>query len=345
MFEYGAIGSLVLIIAGLIAWIFSLRRKLRQIRASLKELLQENESQHSNLQASSGDIYFKIDKDFNIVFINDSGAAVLGYAAAELVGRPAFGSLFEDRESGREALNAAFVKICKHQSTFNTQAVLVRRDGQKQLMLCRLRPILNEILECEGVSFLCKDISEARIWQDNLSQFQEKDIFTNILNETAILNRFEHDFRLAKRYNRKISCVVVDLRDIYAFISKGIDFETADKMLKVVSEVCVANLPKGANIGRVEKTKIYMELNGIGREEARAAAFKILDDAVAAIKTLRVDEYNARMIVITYTNRRNVNDTCDAMRSRMRRHINTALKHREYGVVSSDDRGNILERQ
>ena len=76
-------------------------------------------------------------------------------------------------------------------------------------MLCRERPILNEILECEGISFLCKDISEAEAWKENLSQFQERDIFTNTLNEATLLDRFEHDFQLAKRYNRQFSCVVV----------------------------------------------------------------------------------------------------------------------------------------
>lgn len=336
---------LILIILLLTAAVLLLRNKLKQTSRNLKELIKENDSQQSNPQVTNGDIYFKVDKNFNIVFINESGADVLGYAPQALLGKPVFGTLMEDRKAQREALNATLSKMCKHQSTINTQTVLVKGDGQKQLMLCRERPILNEILECEGISFLCKDISEAKAWQENLSQFQERDIFTNTLNETTILNRFEHDFQLAKRYNRPFSCVVAELRDVYDFISKGIDFETADRMLKVVSDVCFANLTPNANIGRVDKTKIFMVLNGTEREKARAIAFKILEEAVNAIRKLRVDEYNARMMVITYTNRRNFNDSYDGMLARVRRHIKTSLKHREYGVVSSDDRGNIIEQR
>lgn len=336
---------LVVIILALIAGLLLLRNKLKQTSRNLKELIKENDNQQSNPQATNGDIYFKIDKNFNITFINESGADVLGYTPQALLGKPVFGTLMEDRNAQREALSATLAKMCKHQSTINTQTVLVKGDGQKQLMLCRERPILNEILECEGISFLCKDISEARAWQENLSHFQERDIFTNTLNEVTILNRFEHDFQLAARYNRPFSCVVTELRDVYDFISKGIDFETADRMLKVVSDVCFANLTPNANIGRVDKTKIFMVLNGTEREKARAIAFKILEESVAAIKKLRVDEYNARMMVITYTNRRNFNDSYDGMLARMRRHIKTSLKHREYGVVSSDDRGNIIEHR
>lgn len=209
-------------------------------------------------------------------------------------------------------------------------------------MLCRERPLLNEILECEGISFLCKDLSEAKAWEENLNQFQHRDIFTNGLNEQALLERFEHDFKLAKRYNKDFSCVTVELRDIYDFISRGIDFETADKLLKVMSDVCFSNLTPNANIGRVDKTKIVMVLNGTNREKALAIAQKIMKESVPAIRQLGVDEYNAQMIVITYSDRKNVNDTFESMWSRLRRHIKTALKNREYGVISSELRGKAL---
>lgn len=333
----------VLLFLGLAAYALLLRNKLKQTRRNLKELIKENDHQQSNPQATSGDIYFKVNRDFNITFISESGADILGYTPDELLGKPVFGTLFEDKKGNRETLSVALNKMSKHQSTINTQAVLVKSNAQKQLMLCRERPILNEILECEGISFLCKDISEARAWQENLSEFQERDIFTNTLNEKTILERFEHDFLLAKRYNKPFSCIVVELKDIYDFISKGIDFETADRMLKIVSDVCFANLTPNAHIGRADKTKLVLVLNGTAREKAEAIAFKILQEAVAVIKTLRVDGYNAQMIVVTYTNRKNFNDTYDGMWARLRRHIKTALKRREYGVVSSDNRGNILE--
>lgn len=323
---------------------FILRNKVRQTSKNLKELIKENDGQQSNPQKVSGEIYFKINQDFQITFISDSGADQLGFAPDALLGKSILGTLLEDTRANQEALSGALSKMVRNQATLNKQIVLLRHNGQKQLMLCRERPLLNEVLECEGISFLCKDISEAKAWQENLSQFQNRDIFTNALNEQAILERFEHDFRLANRYNKEFSSVVVELRDLYEFISKGIDFETADKLLKVVSDVCFLNLTPNADIGRVDKTKIVMVLNGAPREKAEAIAHKIMKEAVTAIKKLRVDEYNAQMMVITYTNRKNFNDTYDGMWARLRRHIKTALKQRLYGVVSSDCRGISLEK-
>jgi len=345
MLEYILIVFLFIVVLALTAALLFLRNKLKQTSKNLKELIKENDNQQSNPQTTSGDIYFKVDKDFTITYINESGADVLGYIPQNLVGQPVFGTLFDDKQALKDTLVATLNKMKKHQSTINTQVVLIRCDGQKQLMICRQRPILNEILECDGISFLCKDISEARAWKENLSQFQERDLLTNTLHDKAIAERLEHDFQLAQRYNRDFSCVVVELRDVYDFISKGIDFETADKMLKVVSDVCFANLTPNAYIGRVDKTKMFLILNGANRETAKGIAFKIWEEAVIAVKQLRVDEYNAKMMVITYTNRRNFNDSYDAMRSRMRRHINASLKLREYGVVSSDNRGIVLENQ
>lgn len=345
MFLYLLIVLLIVIILALTALALLLCNKLKQANRTLKELIKENDNQQSNPQVTSGDIYFKVNKDFTLTFISESGADVLGYTPQALIGKPVFGSLMENAQAQIDTLKTTLEKMAKHQSTINTQLVLLRADGQKQLMLCRQRPILNEILECDGISFLCKDISEAKAWKENLTQFQDRDILTNTLHDKAIADRLAHDFQLAQRYNREFSCIVVELRDVYDFISKGIDFETADKMLKVVSNVCFSNLTPNANIGRVDKTKIFMILNGTDRETARKIAFKILDEAVPAIKQLRVDETNAKMMVITYTNRRNFNDSYDGMLARMRRHIKTALKLREYGVVSSDDRGTVAEQQ
>ncbi len=320
----------------LTAYTLILRNKVKQTSRNLKELIKENDGQQTLAQKTTGDIYFKINKNFEITFINESGADSLGHSAKDLIGQSVFGFLIEDKKAYRETLASALSKVCRNHSTINTQIVLIKGNGQKQLMLCRERPLLNEILECEGISFLCKDISEAKALKEKLTDFENRDIFTNGLNEQALMERFEHDFKLAQRYNKDFSCVVVELKDVYDFISRGIDFETADKLLRVISDTCFANLTPNANIGRVDKTKIVMILNNVNRDKAQAIAEKIWNDAIPQIKKLGVDEYNAEMIVITYSTRKNYNDTFDGMWARLRRHIKAALKAREYAISSAD---------
>lgn len=334
--EIAAIVILSLIILILVALVLILRNKLKQTNRTLRELIKENDGQQSNPQKTSGDIYFKVNKELILSFINESGADILGYESSELLNKPIFQTLLEDKAANHEALQNALSKMCRNQSTINTQMLLVKKNGQKQLMLCRERPLLNEILECEGISFLCKDISEAKAWKENLSQFENRDLFIAGLNEQALMERLEHDFKLAQRYNKEFSCVVVELKDIYDFVSKGIDFETADKLLKSVSDICFANLTPNANIGRVDKTKIVLVLNGTALAKAEAIGKKIQQESVPAIRKLGIDEYNAEMFVVAYAGRKGYNDTADGMWNRLRRHIKLALKKKEYRIIDAD---------
>ena len=45
------------------------------------------------------------------------------------------------------------------------------------------------------------------------------------------------------------------------------------------------------------------------------------------------------MFVISYTNRKNFNETPDTLLGRINRHISLALKTRSYGIKSSDKEG------
>ena len=317
-------------------------RTLKQTKASLQEFLVESETQKDAPKVEAGDVYFKVDDKFNITFVEETGARVLGITPQNMAGKPLLGNLMEDNEAAEEFLKETFSKIAKKQTTFNTQMLVKRSDGKNLLMLTRIRPILNEVLKTKGLSFLCKDMSQADMLKNQLSDFQSIDPFTNILNEKTLKKRFEHDFQLANRYNKELSAVVVELKDIYDFIAKGIDFETADKMLKNISSICVMSLQDDCYAGRVDKTKIILVMKNCQREKALQTAIDILEKSIDAIKKLRVDGANAQMIVISYSNRKGFSDSFDAMMARLERHINMALRQKDYGIVSSDTRRPLL---
>ena len=316
-----------------------LLKSLKRLKAEIQELLRETTLAEEPRQNDSGDIYFKIDDHFNLTFINDSGAKELGYQPEFLCERPLTETILENNKA---FLKEIFAKISKKQSTVTSQLLLKRQDGKTLLMLVRIRPLLNEILKCTGLSFLCKDLSQADRLKSELSDYQAIDPFTDILNEKTLLSRFEHDFNLATRYNKELSTLVIELKDIYSFISKGIDFETADKMLKNICTLCLESLPEEGYTGRIDKTKIFMVLKNTPRTKAAQLAGEILKASVEIIKALRIDEANAQMIIISYSNRKGFTDSYDAMIARIQRHISTALKQKIYGIFSSDSRQTTL---
>lgn len=132
--------------------------------------------------------------------------------------------------------------------------------------------------------------------------------------------------------------MVVELCDIYDFINKGIDFETGDRMLKNVAELCLQEAGKEHWVGRFDKTKFGIVLNKTPRGKAVEMSQSLQDKIIQCIRSQGVDEYNAEMFVISYTNRKDYNDSADFMLARVRRHIQSALRSRQYGIISSDIR-------
>ena len=284
-------------------------KTLKQTKNSLQELLREAETPDQASKVDVGDVYFKVDEQFNVSFVNEAGIRGLGYHAEDIVGKPLLGSLVENNEANREFLQETFGNLAKKQTTFNTQMLVRRADNKNMLMLTRIRPILDEILQCRGLSFLCKDISQANKMQDKIKAYEAIDPFTNLLNEQTLKQRLEHDFKLAGRYNKELSTIggiVVDL------------------------------LPDGCYAGRVEKTKIVMVLKDFSREQALQKAVLLFERSIDAIRALRIDAANAQMIVIAYSDRKGFTDSYDAMTGRLERHISMALKQKEYGIVSSE---------
>lgn len=131
-------------------------------------------------------------------------------------------------------------RLIKNQATLNVEGLLFKKDGSSFNVRCRKRPILNEILKCTGISYLCEDITETKIWKQKLSTYASHDfLIGDILNEEAFTQRLEHDFNRAKRYNQPFAMLVIELKDIYDFANKGISFETGDTILKNAAEYCV----------------------------------------------------------------------------------------------------------
>lgn len=322
----------------LVLYITYLHFRLAKVKKNLKELIVENEKQTTESNAADdGDIYFKTDLDFNITYANDATCRATGFSQDELIGKNVLGTLMENNEANAEKLKENLSQIVRNQTNLNVESVISKKDGQKKLMHCRKRPILNEALKCVGISYLCQDVSEAEGLKRKLSAYTDYDTLApDIYNEATFLKRLEHNFNLAKRYNTPFSLVVVELKDIYEFVSKGIDFDTGDKLLKNAAQLAVKEAGKNAETGRFDKTKLGIILNKVQREDAAKLAQKLYTMIIANIRSLNVDQYNAEMIVVSYTDRKNFNDSEDALLGRVRRHIGNALRTRKYGIKSSD---------
>ena len=318
-------------------------KKLKALQLQLKELLQETSAQAEDQpQPLTDDMNFKTDKDLIITFVNDALCQNLGFAKEELIGKSVFGTLMEDSESIKSNVLGYTAKILKKTKIVNNEILLRNKQGQTLVMQCHQRPILNEILECTGISFICKNVSSAKEMQSQLLELRARDILTNALNQETFLASLEKDFNRAKRYNQDFALLVVETKDICKFINQGISFERGDKFLKAMYNLCVEKTENKCIIGRFEKTKFGLILNGYSREKAAALAQDIYASSKPVIKKLGVDTYNAQMLILSYTERKGFADTEDNMLERTKRHIKNALRKHQYGVTTSDNDKKVI---
>lgn len=323
-------------IVGLAGACFWMLKKMNEMRVQIKTLIKENDVPKTVCESTNEDITFKTDKNLIINTANDALYRELGFTKDEIIGKSIFGTILEDNEAYIDNVKNYTNKIIKKTNIVNNELVILKSDGKKQLVLCHQRPILNEILECEGISFVCKNISEASELREKLDEIKNKDALTDTLNQKAFMVRLEQDFLRAKRYNKEFALVVVELRDLCDFINKGISFEAGDKLLKTMTGFCSAKIKGFGSIGRFDKTKLGLILNDCSREKAAELAYDLFENSKPKIRKLGVDEYNAQMLIISYTERRGFNDTYDNMLERVNRHLKAAVRDHRYGVTASD---------
>ena len=335
----GSVLILVLVVYSLYLW-----RELKKLRKNFKELLQESRKQTPTSQRNKENIYFHLNKNFMIEYMNDVACHFFNTDQESIANQPALGRIMEDSPANQAYLNSCFHRLLKNPETINNEIVITPQKNQKVTMKIRIRPILNEILDCVGMSIILKDISEADKLKHKLKSIQEQDILnSNILNETALFQKLEKDFNRCKRYNQDFSLVVVELKDVYDFVCKGIDFETGDKLIIQAGKICDLNGGARHTVGRFEKTKFAILLPKESRETAADIAQNMYYPLIKLIQSIGVDRYNAEMFVISYTNRKNFNETTDTLLGRVKRHISSALRKRDYGIKSSDkDKNGIL---
>lgn len=320
-----------------------MRTRLKVLSHRVKELIKENDLLKTVEKNHNEDICFKTDKNLIINFVNEALYSDLNFRKEDLIGKSIFGTLLDDSEASTSNIKAYTNRIIKKADIINNQLIIVNANGDKTLMQCHQRPILNEILECDGISFVCKNISEACEMREKLNNFKNRDILTNTLNQEAFLAKLERDFNHAKRYNKDFALLLVELRDLCDFINKGISFERGDNLLKNMADLCRAKIKSPCLAGRFEKTKIALILSGYSREKAAALAKEIFAEAKPVIRKLGVDEYNAQMLIVSYTERKGFNDTFDNMLERTKRHIKNAARRHVYGVMTSDNDKKKLE--
>ncbi|MDO4162015.1 MAG: GGDEF domain-containing protein [Pseudomonadota bacterium] len=328
---YGLLG----LIAVLLVYVVLLHLKLHE----MSELVQESNiltaSEGTRLQQTYY-LKFNVDKDMKITQVNGDTLNYGGYTREQLIGQNVLGTLLKDVPANKEMLEECFRQLKKKKRIISSEQVLQKSDKTKIPVLLRARPILNELLQCRGISFWGYPLNQQLNLEKQLKREQEKDqLIGEILNAESFCRHLDEHVRVCNRYNQPLLFIAVELADIYNFVNKGFSFETGDKLLRLAADACIESTGKDAVIGRFEHTKIGIILEKYDNAEIPSLTQSLWDNLIANIRKLNVDKVNAGMVCIYYSRRKN-KDEAENMLSRTRKYLSNSLAIHRYGIGTRD---------
>src|SRR5574344_891853 len=208
-------------------------------------------------QKQSYYLKFNIDKDNKITEVNNDMLMYGNFKSANLINKDVVGLLLENSISNQEFLSESWKLLKKKKKIITSEQIFLKSDGTKIPVLLRIRPILNELLICKGISFWGYPLNKQLKLEKQLKNIQDKDaVIGEILNAEAFYQYLDEQVKISNRYNRPLLLISIELSDVYNFVNKGFSYDKGDKILRLASDACIESVGNIAKIGRYDTTKL-----------------------------------------------------------------------------------------
>ena len=109
----------------LLGYAWRLNLKLKKLSNSFKELLQESRKQTPLEQRNKGDIYFHLDQDLHLTYINDVACQFFKTTAEKIVNQPILGNFMADTPANLAYLNSCLQKLKRNPQTINNEVIFM----------------------------------------------------------------------------------------------------------------------------------------------------------------------------------------------------------------------------
>ncbi len=264
----------------------SLERAEQDLRESRRELevrvemrtreLWLSELQHRELVERLADAVFSVDRDGAIRLVNERAAELLGRARFELVGTRFETLVAEDyvehvrrllkspRRGDTWALEAAFVVPGRDPVPVELRASAYTDAGEEHV----------------GTQWIARDITERQRFEQQLIYLATHDALTGMANRRAFESALERELADAMRNGTEGAVLWLDLDD-FKDINDTLGHRAGDETLVQLSTVLKRNLRGSSLLARVGGDEFAVMMPRVARQEAEAAAERILNSIVA----------------------------------------------------------------
>lgn len=217
-----------------------------------------------------------------ILYINDSGANLLGYTStSKLINRNINEFVHPDSMAFFELLKEEVDKFPSKE--FNQQVKIKRVDGAIIYL-----DFTSTKVEFNGQSareVIARDISIERNEMENIKQLAYKDELTGLPNRRAFMGELHKLMQSVDRSKMGFSILFIDL-DGFKQVNDTIGHSGGDLLLKHVSETLKVSIAQKGIIARLAGDEFIVLLQKEGEHEAVMVAKQIINSFIAPIVIL-----------------------------------------------------------
>jgi diguanylate cyclase (GGDEF)-like protein/PAS domain S-box-containing protein len=252
-------------------------------RRSADEAVRESEARYRLMAENSTDLISRTTKDGVLLYASPAIEALLGYEAAEVIGRPVF-ELIEHADS--EVVKLATQSLTTTGPlTFSYRAV--RKDGTRVWFETTSRAVIdpdtNGVIEVVSVS---RDISERKRAEEQIEYQAYHDALTGLPNRRLFRDRLTVALAHARRTKGPVAVMFLDL-DSFKVVNDTLGHSLGDELLKIIATRLSAVLREEDTIARMGGDEFTVLLSNIKSEASAPVIAQKLLDAVA--QPLRVE--------------------------------------------------------
>jgi diguanylate cyclase (GGDEF)-like protein/PAS domain S-box-containing protein len=267
----------------------SLRALAAQVALALERALltdevhrRRGEARFGSLVRHASDMITVIGLDGAISYQSPSIERLLGYAPTDVTGRP-FAGLVHPSDSGRVQQILADGASIPGDEPHVLQCVLVHRDGTPEQFEINYTNLLDDE-HVGGIVLNCRDISERKAFEEQLTHQAFHDPVTGLANRALFAERVRHAIARSRREHNRIAVVFLDLDD-FKTINDSLGHAAGDEVLAEVAKRLATSVrasDTAARFGGDEFALLLEDIEGI--QEAADTAERVLDSLAVPLR-------------------------------------------------------------
>ncbi|NOT13512.1 MAG: EAL domain-containing protein [Methylococcaceae bacterium] len=215
------------------------------------------------------------DAQRKIIMVNNAFTTITGYQKSEVLGKSS--ELFSSGRQNRKQYKKIWTTI-QNQGYWQGEIWNQRKNGDAYPELLNVSVVRDENGKISEYVGVFTDITHIKASEKQLDFLAHHDPLTSLPNRLLLFLRLEHGIDLAKRENKKLALLMLDL-DRFKDINDSLGHTAGDQLLKMVAERLTGRLRNIDTVARLGGDEFAVLLEDITQpEDAARLAESIIAD-------------------------------------------------------------------